>query len=93
MTLSLVPIKIAESLQFKSMLIFKLFTNQTFCLQIKKKSKKFIQNFFVKQGVKSNEQQATSKKLHLYEELHLFLEEHKRIKEYYHTFRTCYTQK
>ena len=64
------PIKIAESLQFKTILVFKLFTNWTCRLQIntdnffvyfyskkkkKKKEKKILQKF-----LSSNEQKVTS---------------------------------
>ena len=38
---SLVPLKIAESLQFKTIPVFKLFTNQDICLQIN------MEHFFV----------------------------------------------
>ena len=60
----LVPIKIGESLQFKTILVFKLFTNYSFCLQIITKnifvyfySKKSLK-IFLEQRVKSNKQRA-----------------------------------
>ena len=63
--MSLVPIKIAESLQFKTILVFKLLTNQSFCLQIKMEnffvyfySKKISSEFFVEQRAKSNQERA-----------------------------------
>ena len=43
---SLVPLKIAESLQFKTILVFKLFTNHDICLQIN------MEHFFIYFGSK-----------------------------------------
>ena len=69
---SLVPIEIAESFQFETILVFKLFTNQNCCLQINMENffvyfyskKKIPQNFLSsnKQKVTSNEQKLTSNK-------------------------------
>ena len=60
--LSLVPIKIAESLQLKTILVFKLFTYLTFVYKLIWKpflftftKKKILQNF-----LSSNEQKVTS---------------------------------
>ena len=60
----LVPIKIGESLQFKTILVFNLFTNYSFCLQIITKnifvyfySKKSLK-IFLEQRAKANEPRA-----------------------------------